>query len=257
MHSREKLESHYNTKYDAEATNTLANILEHQAFPSNRFEACVKFFLSLFKGGDILELGAGSGLIARSLIAHGLKFDTYTLSELSDNRLKGLIHSFEDPRIRVLKLDAELIPDDEHERYDAIIMVALIEHLVDPLSAMQRISKLLRPGGFVFIDTPNIAKFTRRAKLLTGRFPSTASRDEGLVTYEGNPVDLYDEGHLHYFTYRSLSLMLLKRCGFSKIEKLGYFVGPNGRQIFGQKLGDALARHWPELFSEIIVVAYT
>jgi len=190
------------------------------------------------------------------LIAHCLKFDSYTLSEFSDARLDGLVRAFKDPRLRVLKLDAESLPAEKLRTYDAIIMLALIEHLTDPLGAMQRLRNLLKPGGFVLIDTPNVAKFTRRVKLLGGRFPSTASRNEGLTTYEGNNVDLYDEGHLHYFTYRSLSFMLTNRCGFSRVEKLGYFIGPNGQRLFGHRLADWLARRWPEMFSEVVLVAY-
>jgi SAM-dependent methyltransferase len=251
-----RLEGHYDTKYEVEKFSSSAQILEYRSSPSNRHEACLKFFLKRFNGGDILELGAGSGLIARSLIAHGLKFDSYTLSELSGARLEGLLRDFKDPRIRVLKLDAESLPSDNFPTYDAIIMLALIEHLIDPLGAMRSLRKLLKPSGFVFIDTPNIAKFTRRAKLLLGRFPATASRNEGLTTYDGKLVDLYDEGHLHYFTCRSLSLMLIDRCGFSRVEKLGYFIGPNGQRIFGHKFGDVLARLWPEMFSEIVLVTY-
>jgi len=254
--SKERLESYYDTKYYAEASAQLDSVLEYAICPSNRFESCLKFFLRRFQNGDLLELGAGSGLVARSLIAHGLKFNTYTVSEFSSMRLKGLSQSFNDARIRVIGLDAESVPEEEYGKYDAVIMIALIEHLIDPLGSMQRIRKLLKPGGFVFIDTPNIAKFTRRAKLLLGRFPATAARNEGLITYEGRLVALHDEGHLHYFTFRSLSLMLIERCGFSRVEKLGYFVGPNGQRIVGHKLADRLARFWPELFSEIVLVAY-
>jgi SAM-dependent methyltransferase len=256
MSSKDRLELHYNTRYTAETPDTSAQILEYKSIPSNRYEACFNFFLRCFNGGDILELGAGSSYIARSLIAHGVQLNSYTLSEFSDTLLKGLSHNYNDPRIHVRKIDAESVPNNQFGKYDAVIMIALIEHLVDPLGAMQQIKQLLKSGGFVYIDTPNIAKFTRRAKLLMGRFPSTASRNEGLTTYEGNLVDLHDEGHLHYFTYRSLSLMLTERCAFSKVEKFGYFIGPGGRRVFGHKLADALARHWPQLFSEIVVVAY-
>jgi SAM-dependent methyltransferase len=254
--SKDRLQCYYDTKYNDEASTFSDEVLQRPTFPSNRFESCLEFFLSRFHNGDILELGAGSGLVARSLIAHGLKFSTYTLSELSSKRLKGLSRNFSDARMRVISLDAESLSEEESARYDAVIMLALIEHLIDPLGSMQRIRKLLKPGGFVFIDTPNIAKFTRRAKLLLGRFPSTAARNEGLITYDGRLVDLYDEGHLHYFTFRSLSLMLIERCGFSRVEKLGYFVGPHGQRIVGHKLADRLARFWPELFSEIVLVAY-
>jgi SAM-dependent methyltransferase len=256
MSSNETLRLYHDNKYRADAFTTSVKVVECERYPSNRFEACVKFFLERFHGGDLLELGAGSGVVARSLIQHGLKFDTYTLSELSDNRLQGLRRNFADPRVRITKLDAESIPDSELSKYDSVIMLALIAQLIDPLGAMQRIRQMLRPGGFVFIETPNIAKFTRRAKLLAGRFPAIASRNEGLITYDGNAVDLHDEGHLHYFTFRSLTLMLIERCGFSRVEKLGYFVGPNGQQMFGHKIGDGLARLWPEMFSEIVLVAY-
>jgi 2-polyprenyl-3-methyl-5-hydroxy-6-metoxy-1,4-benzoquinol methylase len=252
--SRERLHSFYDTKYKAEASAPLDQLVKYKACPSNRFEACLKFFPMYFHGGDILELGAGSGLVARSLIAHGLRFDTYTLSEVAESRLKGLSQNFTDPRTRVVELDAESISDDQLHRYDAIIMLALIAQLVDPLGAMRQIRKLLKPGGFVFLETPNIAKFTRRGKLLFGRFPAIASRNEGLNTYDSKPVDLHDEGHLR--TFRSLTLMLVERCSFSNVEKLGYFVEPNGQPLFGHRIGDLLVQLWPELFSEIVLVAY-
>ena len=138
MSSRESLHRYHDTKYAADAVAPLDRVVEYKSSPSNRFEACLKYFPTRFRGGDILELGAGSGLVARSLIANGLKFNTYTLSEFSQSRLKGLSQSFADPRIRVVKLDAESIPDDELNRYDAIIMMALIAQLVDPLGAMQQ-----------------------------------------------------------------------------------------------------------------------
>jgi SAM-dependent methyltransferase len=256
MFAREKLHSSYNIKYRDEASAPLTELVEYKVCPSNRFEACVNFFPRYFHGGDILELGAGSGLVARSLIEQGLDFSSYTLSEVAENRLIGLSRNFSDPRIRVVKLDAEAIPDSECCKYDAVIMLALIAQLVDPLEAMRHVRKILKPGGFVFLETPNIAKFSRRAKLLMGRFPAIASRNEGLTAYDGKPVRLHDEGHLHYFTFRSLTLMLLDRCGFSRVEKLGYFVGPNGRRMYTHPLGDFLVRVRPELFSEIVLVAY-
>jgi SAM-dependent methyltransferase len=151
------------------------------------------------------------------------------------------------------RIDAENVPDSQARKYDAVIMVALIEHLIDPMGAMTRIRKALKPGGFVYIDTPNIVRYTQRLKLLAGKFPSTASRNEGLTTYYGEPADLYDEGHLHYFTYRSLSLMLTERCNFSKIVKLGY---PGGKIVLGKHIHGLLATVWPELFSELAIVAY-
>ena len=64
---------------------------------------------------------------------------------------------------------------------------------------------------------------------------------------------MFDEGHLHYFTYRSLSQMLTERCGFSRVDKRWYYEGPS---LVSRRLETTLARAWPELFSELCVVAH-
>jgi SAM-dependent methyltransferase len=221
--------------------------------PINRYEACVGTLLDHFRGSDLIEIGAGSGLLARSLLAADLPCRHYVATEFSRSRLAGLKRALPDSRVDVRLLDIEQ-PGDEHlGAYDTVVMLALIEHLVDPLRAMRNVRSMLRPGGFVYIDTPNIAKWTRRLKLLAGHFPSTASREEGLASYDGDPVDLHDEGHLHYFTYRSLSRMLIERCGFSRVTRTPYASEP---RIFGRRLGHEIARAWPELFAELALVAY-
>ena len=111
---------------------------------------------------------------------------------------------------------------------------------------------LLRPGGFVYLDTPNVAKYTRRAKLLFGHFPATASHREGLRRYDGQPASLHDEGHLHYFTWRSLTRMLVDHCGFSGVERLPWFPGAP-RPL--APLAHRAASLWPELLSEIALIA--
>lgn len=54
--------------------------------------------------------------------------------------------------------------------------------LVDPPGAMRQIRTLLAPGGFVYIETPNIAKWTRHMRLAIGRLPSMFGEVE-LVAY--------------------------------------------------------------------------
>jgi SAM-dependent methyltransferase len=249
-----RLLRHYTSKYSGEGNKTDIPIIPRTGFPTNRYEAAIHFLSERFKGGAILELGAGNGIILRSLIEARLPFEKYVASDVSDPRLEGIRRSIHDRRIETAQIDAEASPEEHFERYDAILMVALIEHLIDPLGAMNSLRQMLRPGGFVYIDTPNIAKYSRRLKLLAGRFPSTASTNEGLTTYHGNAVDLFDEGHLHYFTYRSLSLMLTRRCGFLRVEKLGYF---HGRQYLGRRMCRTMAQLWPEFFSDVVLIAYT
>ena len=244
---------HYDAKYASDATDPLEPLVLPTSAPLDRFEACVSDLRRRVTGGRVLEIGAGNGRLARSLFAAGLRCESYTATELSGVRLGALEKALADPRVRVARLDLDASCDDHTARYDAIVLLALIEHLFDPLRAMQRVRSLLAPGGFAYVDTPNIAKWTRRAKLLCGRFPSTAAQQEGLVTYEGGPTDLYDEGHLHYFTFGSLSRMLLTRCGFSRVERVPYASAPH---LFGRRGSYWLARCAPTWFSEIALVAY-
>lgn len=249
----QSLTDFYDARYAAESEGASRRTVAPARWPADRFENCVSRFPELWRGGHLLELAAGNGLVARSLIDAGLDIESYTLSERSEARLAGLEQSVSDPRVRTLALDAEDVPDSEHGRYDAVLMVALVEHLVDPLGAMQRIRRLLKPGGFVYLDTPNVAKYTRRAKLLFGRFPATSSFDEGLVTYAGEPARLHDEGHLHYFTWRSLSKMLVEHCGFARVQPLPYF---SGGRLLGRRADHTLARLRPQLFSEVCLAAW-
>lgn len=251
--TNDRLQEHYDDKYvGATEGNGPRAIAMPVRKPRDRFEAAVAFLPSRIPvGGDILEVGAGDGAIAHNLLGGGVAFGSYTIGDISTPRLEGLRRTFTDERFLLREVNAEQVSATVQGPYDAVVMVALIEHLVDPLRAMADIRTVLKPGGFVYIDTPNIAKWTRRVKLAAGRFPSTASANEGLTTYAGQPADLYDEGHLHYFTYRSLRLMLTQRCGFSRVEELGYYI--DGRL---PALGHRLATVRPSVFSEIAMVAY-
>jgi len=44
----------------------------------------------------------------------------------------------------------------QNESYDLIIMNNLIEHVIDPVREVERAYVLLRPGGYLLIETPNL-----------------------------------------------------------------------------------------------------
>lgn len=45
-------------------------------------------------------------------------------------------------------------PDDMAERYDAIIALAILEHVYDPVAAVANLRFALKPGGMLFLYVP-------------------------------------------------------------------------------------------------------
>ena len=100
----------------------------------------------------------------------------------------------------------------EDESFDVIVSWDVWEHLQDPLAALERTYKFLRPGGILALTTVNMGGLA--ARVLRGRWP------------------WFMRMHLHYFTRHSLAAMV-RRAGFdvlgisaqSKTLKLGYVLG--------------------------------
>lgn len=221
--------------------------------PINRSQACVKYLFDNNISGDFLELGAGDGVLAYSLLNSNLDIKKYLATDFIQYRLENFKTKMNNDLLEIKQIDVDNFNADEFGKYDVVIMLALIEHLINPIKAMQEVRKLLKPNGIVFIETPNIADLGHRFKLLRGKFPSTASKNEGLTTYDGKNVENYDQGHLHYFTYRSISEMLQNYCGFSKVDK---YYAPTGKLFFGKKIHNILAKLKPQMFSSVFVVAH-
>jgi SAM-dependent methyltransferase len=100
---------------------------------------------------------------------------------------------------RHVSFDLNRSPDPDQwpalpRRYDVIILAEVLEHLYTPAHlVLARLRGLLRPSGFILLQTPNAAALHKRLTLLMGRNPVEAPR----VTQE-NP------GHLHEYTLGEL-----------------------------------------------------
>lgn len=240
---RNRLKIFYDDKYRHASGTPPAPPGRVARFPADRFEMTVKL-ASMNAGGRYLEVGAGAGSTLLTVLD---RYAELTAMELSEERARAMRKLFETrpDKVSVICGDIEdedpAFPDDY---FDTVVMNAVIEHLIDPLEALRRMWRLLRPGGRLILCTPNIGKWTRRVKLLFGYFPATASLREGLLCYDRQTeTALLDEGHLHYFTFRSLSRACTQKAGFSRVQRYG----------FG---GSFLCRMWPALFSDVFLVAW-
>lgn len=219
------LDTKYDSFYSADATRARHADVVPQGWPRNRVESIVRLPL---QGESILDVGCGDGLL---LYQFRHRFKRLVGLEYSAQRLEAARQQMQGLPFEGLCGSAEAMPQLASDSIDAIVSADVIEHIPDVYPAADEMFRVLRPGGVLAINTPNIAFIKKRLRLLAGRFPSTSQPNEGL----GSDV-LFDGGHLHYFTYRSLSLVL-ERSGFVVEQRQGF--GPLGR----------LHNTWPTLLS--------
>lgn len=238
MESKELLRGHYNSKYNLKAElEKGARKVKLIRLPRDRYEAAICWGRG---AGRALEIGAGSGEVLAALSEY---YEEYLATEFSVERVRYLERMFGgNKNIKIIynDIDDKNINADP-ESFDTIIMISVIEHIIEPISIIRYCYSLLKPQGKILIQTPNIAKWTRRLKLLLGFFPSTGASEEGFRPYSGYPAELHDDGHLHYFTFRSLEKLLKDKVGFSKIKYCGY-----GKTF--------LSKIFPGLFSECFII---
>jgi 2-polyprenyl-3-methyl-5-hydroxy-6-metoxy-1,4-benzoquinol methylase len=106
-------------------------------------------------GGTVLDLGCGTGELARLMAVVGLRV---TGSDISAEMLGRAMTA--DPGGAVdwvqLRPDWQTLPFPAGE-FDAVVASSVIEYVDDPVAVLQECGRLLRPGGVVLCTAPNLA----------------------------------------------------------------------------------------------------
>jgi 2-polyprenyl-3-methyl-5-hydroxy-6-metoxy-1,4-benzoquinol methylase len=101
-------------------------------------------------GAKVLDVGAGNGLFVAEACAWGLRASGIDLDEegVAAGRRAGLDLRVETAADRAAR---------EPGAYDGVTLSHVIEHVPDPVALLRDCVALLRPGGTVWIATPNLA----------------------------------------------------------------------------------------------------
>ncbi|MFJ8663658.1 class I SAM-dependent methyltransferase [Streptomyces sp. NPDC093795] len=100
---------------------------------------------------------------------------------------------------------------------DAVLFSEVVEHLVDPDSALDELRRVLRPGGHLMLSTPNLAAWYNRALLLAGVQPVFSEVSlRGIHGRPGSEV----VGHLRLYTARALR-EFVAASGFEVVKVAG------------------------------------
>jgi 2-polyprenyl-3-methyl-5-hydroxy-6-metoxy-1,4-benzoquinol methylase len=159
--------------------------------------------------GRLLQVGCGYGLLLDEARQRGYEVEGVDLSAAAVRYAREQLAL----PVRELALeDAALQAAAAGARYEAIVAVDVLEHLDDPMQALQRLRILLAPGGALLITTPDPA--------------SPASRLTGLRWWG------YEPAHAYLIPRRTLRWMIREQ-GLVPVEHttatqsftLGYWLG--------------------------------
>jgi 2-polyprenyl-3-methyl-5-hydroxy-6-metoxy-1,4-benzoquinol methylase len=144
------------------------------------------------RGGHLLEVGCGSGILLQEAAARGWKTDAVELSPPLAARAQA-----NNPAAGIFAGDISDY-DAAGRTYDAIICLDVLEHVLSPRDMLDRCHELLKPRGLLMLQTPNAQSLRFRL--------------------QGKAWSMLDpQQHLHLFSARALEALLMT-LGFEVME---------------------------------------
>lgn len=140
-----------------------------------RHEQAVEFVTQRLPASDarVLDIGCGDGIIGQLLTPRGYHV---TGVDVSAEALRIAAAHYRDTH--QLDLDSDATPPDWLGRFDAVVCLEVLEHILHPQRNIERAFALCRRGGVAVFSFPNIFSWKNRLMFMRGRWP------HGYCTYD-------------------------------------------------------------------------
>jgi ubiquinone/menaquinone biosynthesis C-methylase UbiE len=156
-----------------------------------RMKSIIKEIRDLQPGKSrILDWGAGDGALVNLLRQNG--FDCWGIDLYSNQP--------SDERLASSSIEDVTIPD---EFFDIITCFHVLEHLENPVESVKKAFRLIKKGGFLILEVPNISSF-------------------GFLLFRKRWQPLEIPTHLNHFNLQSL-VRLFDNVGDYEITRISYF----------------------------------
>lgn len=214
---------------------------EHAAAPNthNRVLELVRQHLSGIEGRKICDLPSGAGAFSARLAQLGADVTAVDIERVEPFRY--------DPARLTLADANQRLPFDDGA-FDAMVSIEGIEHLENPSYFLRECARIVKPGGLVFLSTPNVDGFRSRRSMFLHGFPKyfrpkTADRKDA---WHLHPIDMtFVRGALKKAGLEIVELAVNRMSGKNPLRELL-------RPFFNRKLPPELKGQIP-YYGEVII----
>jgi len=161
----------------------------------------------LKRGDRVLDVGGGWGSFTEHAGRRGIHVTALTISHQSEQFLKELIDRL---RLPAQVLNQDFLKYDSPEPFDAIAILGVMEHLPDYPPVLQRLLRLLKPGGRIYLDASAFReKYVKPTFVSRYIFPGDHSYfclHDFLAAAAKTPLDVlavYNDRHSYYLTCKA------------------------------------------------------
>ena len=126
---------------------------------------------------DILEIGGSNGALAKAYLEKNQeKKITWTIVEPGP--------SISDPDAR-LKIISDFFPTQKiaEKKYEGVIHSHVLEHMYDPTSFLQNVTKNLKIGGYHLFSVPNLLRYVLNKQVNALNFEHTILLSEEIIDH--------------------------------------------------------------------------
>ncbi len=174
----------------------------------------------------ILDVGCASGYFGGKLERMGAKVTGIDSSGSAIRKAKRIMTN-----ALVVDLNEKNVPLESNS-FDIIVASEVIEHLINPLNTLNELNRILKKNGMLLVTTPNLMYWGNRIKFLKGEFRYQKS-------------GMFDEGHIHFFTYGALK---------EDLEKSKFQILEESHIYQGNGILNGVKKYFPGVFAYQIVV---
>lgn len=174
---------------------------------------CTTLDKEIEKGGYVLDVGCGNGIISHHLGALGYKVKGIDVSEDAINKAKKQ-NSRTNVEFEVINAEKNHYPLNT---YDAIICSEVLEHLEKPHILLKQLNTALKENGVLIVTVPNgmgprevlVTKPVQRIYQKKGFILRILKGIKKLLGYSGTTIqsDADNLDHIQFFTRKQLQVL--------------------------------------------------